>query len=512
MKIRKIAIVGGGTAGWMAANHLGVELSRDPDIEITLIESKDIPVIGVGEGTVPRIKETLNKFGISELDLLVNCDTTFKTGIKFSNWMEGRSDSSKHYYYHPFSSPYPKGFDVTDYWLHVREEFGFSNLSEIFSVAESDRCPKQKSSPPYLGAVDYAYHFNAGKFSDLIADNAKKRFSVKHKFETVSSVRLNGAGNIESLVYASGEVEHFDFYIDCSGFASLLLGQELGVQFVDKSSQILTDTALVVQEPTAESNPIQPYTTAHAHKAGWIWDIPLTTRRGLGCVFSSSHMSESEALSEFSRYLGRPMSDEDVRRIPMKIGYRQEFWKKNCVALGLAQGFVEPLEATSILVTDFSANLLAKSFPRDIEDIHVLSGYYNEAVLYSWERVIDFVQLHYCISDRRDTQFWVDCTENSKKSDILQERLDRWAVTTPKSSDFFSTFDIFGVENYLFVLYGMDYATKKIAIAEKERARASEIIKGALSCSEKIAGDLLSHRQWLSELQQQLRQMGRAKG
>ncbi|MFV8782313.1 tryptophan halogenase family protein [Microbulbifer sp. SA54] len=505
MKIKKIAIVGGGTAGWIAANHLGVELARDPDIEITVIESKDVPVIGVGEGTVPRIKETLRKFGISEVDLLAACDTTFKTGIKFSNWMARGASCEENFYYHPFGSPYPEGFDVTDYWLRSEKKSGFSLLSDSYFLSEENRCPKHKSSPPYIGAVDYAYHFNAGKFSELISSNAKKRFGVKHKYATVSNVALGEDGEIESLVYASGEEESFDFYIDCSGFSGALLGEALKVEFEDKSSQILTDAVLVLQEPTQVSEAIKPYTTATAHKAGWIWDIPLTTRRGLGFVYSSSHMSEPEALQEFSRYVGRALSESEVRKIPMKIGYRRQFWKKNCVALGLAQGFVEPLEATSILVTDFSANLLAASFPRDSEDISVLCGYYNEAVRYTWERVIDFVQLHYCISDRRDSQFWVDCTENTLRSEVLEERLARWSVATPKRTDFFSAFDIFGVENYLFVLYGMDFSTKGVPLGDQERVRAREIVDKVKNRSSQLSVELMSHRGWLSALHEQLK-------
>lgn len=504
MKIKKIAIVGGGTAGWIAANHLGVELSQDPEIEITVIESKDVPVIGVGEGTVPRIKETLRKFGISEVDLLAACDTTFKTGIKFSNWMAEGPSCKEDFYYHPFGSPYPDGFDVTDFWLDSERTSGFSRLSDSYSLSEENRCPKHKSSPPYMGAVDYAYHFNAGKFSELVSSNAKKRFGVRHKYATVTDVRLGEEGNIESLVFSDGEEEKFDFYIDCSGFSGALLGGALKVEFEDKSSQILTDSALVLQEPTSDSEAIKPYTTATAHKAGWIWDIPLTTRRGLGFVYSSRHMSGAEALDEFSRYVGRSLSEAEVRKIPMKIGYRRQFWKKNCVALGLAQGFVEPLEATSILVTDFSANLLAASFPRFSEDIPALCGYYNKAVRYTWERVIDFVQLHYCISDRRDSQFWIDCTENTPRSDVLEERLARWSVATPKRTDFFSAFDIFGVENYLFVLYGMDFSTKGVPLGEQERVRAREIVDKVKSRSSQLSGELMSHRGWLSALHKQL--------
>lgn len=504
MKIKRVAIVGGGTAGWLAANHLGVELSRDPEIEITLIESKDIPIIGVGEGTVPQIKATLKRFGIAEIDLLSSCDATFKQGIKFAGWMDAEKHGADHFYYHPFSSPYPAGFDVTNYWLNNKSVFEFSKLSEIYSVAEMNRSPKQKSSPPYMGLVDYAYHFNALKFADLLAKNAREKFAVKHIFETISQVALNADGSIKGFVYASGRAEEFDFFIDCTGFSSLLIGETLGVSFLNKSAQILTDTALAIQEPIAESDEILPYTLATAHKAGWIWDIPLTQRRGVGFVYSSRHMTESDAVGTFSTYLGRDLQNTNLRKIPMTIGYRESFWKKNCVALGLAQGFVEPLEATSILVTDFAALLLARNFPKVIDDIPVVSDYCNKAVRYTWERVIDFVQLHYFISDRRDSQFWIDNTENTVMSDVLRERLALWKIGVPKKTDFFSSFDIFGVENHLFVLYGMDYPTRPGALGVNEASRSKELVREVQEKSLQMGNSLMSHRAWLSELKRAL--------
>jgi tryptophan halogenase len=504
MKIKRVAIVGGGTAGWLAANHLGVELSRDPDVEITLIESKDIPVIGVGEGTVPRIKETLQKFGISELDLLASCDATFKQGIKFANWMDAEKYGADHFYYHPFSSPYPAGFDVTNYWLNHRESLAFSRLSELYSVAELNRSPKQVSSPPFVGLVDYAYHFNAAKFSDLLARNAREKFSIKHRFETIAQVLCNADGSIKQLVYESGDSEEFDFYIDCTGFASLLIGKTLKVPFLDKSTRILSDTALALQEPTVDTEEILPYTLATAHKAGWIWDIPLTNRRGIGFVYASKYMGEDEAVQTFSKYVGRDLQNANLRQVPMKIGYYESFWEKNCVALGLAHGFVEPLEATSILVTDFAAQLLARNFPKVKEDIPVVAGYCNKAVTYAWERVIDFVQLHYFISDRRDSAFWCDSTENMCISDTLREHLDMWKIIAPKKADFFSTFDIFSVENYLFVLYGMHYPTRSPVLGEKEVARSEQLIREQQSKSVQMANTLLPHRVWLMELRKAL--------
>ncbi len=508
MNIKRVAIVGGGSAGWMAANHLGAELSRDPSIEITLIESKDIPVIGVGEGTVPRIKETLQKFGISEIDLITRCDVSFKQGIKFANWMDKEKHGVDNFYYHPFSSPYPSGFDVNNYWLSQRDSLEYSRLSEIYLVAEANKSPKHISSGPYSGAVDYAFHFNAAKFSLLLAENAKERFAVKHKYETIEQVELNSDGSIKSLIYSSREEEKFDFYVDCSGFRSVLM-ERLAVPFLDKSSQILTDSALVLQEPTTENMEIAPYTLATAHDAGWIWDIPLTSRRGLGFVYSSAHMSESQVEESFSSYLGRDLGFSDLRKVPMKIGFRKKFWEKNCVALGLAQGFVEPLEATSILVTDFSAQLLAKNFPKTTQDCEILSEHCNRAVEYTWERVIDFIQLHYFVSDRRDTDFWRDCTSNENMSDVLRERLAMWRLAPPKSSDFFSSFDIFGVENYLFVLYGMLYPTRKGILGPGEAERSSKLIATVNNNSQDLLQKLLPHREWLGKLDAQLKRAAR---
>lgn len=508
MTIKRVAIVGGGTAGWLAANHLGLEVGRDPQVEITLIESRDIPPIGVGEGTVPNIRASLRQLGISEAGLLASCDTTFKLGIKFSRWMSAERHGADHFYYNPFGSPFPGGFDVTHYWLNHRDSLDFSRLSMIHDLAERNRCPKLKSSHPYAGVVDYAYHFDAGRFADLLARNAREKFPVKHLRETISRVLMHDDGSIRGFVYESGGEQEFDFYIDCTGFASLLLGQSLAVPFIDKSSRVLTDTALALQMPTDATQEIPPYTRATAHQAGWIWDIPLTSRRGTGFVYASSHMSESQAMATFSEYIGKDLQDENVRKIPMKIGYREKFWQKNCVALGLAQGFVEPLEATSIMVTDFAASLIARNFPRQKADIPLLSRHCNQGVSYIWERTIDFIQLHYLISDRRDSDFWVANTENTCISDVLSERLERWKIAPPQRTDFFSSFDLFGYESFLYVLYGMHYPTRVPAISELEIPRAQMKIREHLTRCEQAAGSLLSHRDWHTQLRRAMAAQG----
>lgn len=501
MKIKKIAIVGGGTAGWLAANHLGLELSTRAGFSISVIESKDIPIIGVGEGTVAVIRKSLEDFGINEAELLLRCDTTFKMGIKFIDWMlpkEGRKDN---FFYHPFDMPYPSGLDATNFWL-ANKPCAFSEFAKSYSLAEKNLSPKLRNSPAYKGVVNYAYHFDAKKFAELLADNAKRRFGIGYKQKTISSAQIDEKGFISALHYDDGETEEFDFYIDCSGFSAFLIGSTLGVKFVDKSEQIVADQALALQVATDPQDEIFPYTKASAHKAGWIWDIPLTTRRGTGFVYSSAHMNEQEAVAEFARYHGAGFRESNLRKIPMKAGYREKFWVKNCVALGLAQGFVEPLEATSIVITDRCASIIAKLLPDYQEDIEARAQQVNRRVESIWEKVIDFIQLHYFISDRRDSEFWRDCTEATKISAALSERLSLWKQSAPSHYDFAAEIEFFQKESFLSVLYGMDYPTRALEGADDYHVFVKSKIDEHFQSTAALVDSLISNRQWFNEFNQ----------
>lgn len=501
MNVKRIAIIGGGTAGWLAANHLAVELRAETDISITVIESPEIGIIGVGEGTVPHIRKSLMKFGISEADLLACCDTTFKKGIKFVNWMRPGADPSNNFYYHPFSSPYPAGVDVTSLYLKNSQSMNFSEVTEVPQLAEAMKSPKRISSLEYEGWTNYAYHFNAVKFGQLLAKNAKENLRVLHKTATIIDAQLNEKGEVDSLHTKEGEQLHFDFYVDCSGFHSLILGKIFNVPFIDKSSQIATDTALAVQIPTSPSAEIAPYTLAKAHQAGWLWDIPLTNRRGVGFVYASAHMTESTAIEQLSRHLQIDAEKFSPRKIAMRMGYREKFWCKNAVALGLAQGFVEPLEATSIFVTDFAAELFARNFSTEKDSMSVAADYCNKVVAYTWERVIDFIQMHYYLSDRDDSSFWRANKHDSKLSDVLAERLAIWKVNAPKKSDFFSRFDLFDVDNFLFVLYGMKFKTNSKKMTPYEAQYYEREIQKIKLSEQKLSQELLGHREWLEKFQ-----------
>jgi tryptophan halogenase len=506
MKISQIAIIGGGTAGWLAANHLGFELRLDSSVQITVIESPDIPTIGVGEGTVPAIKKSLRKFGISEADLMAHCDATFKLGIKFVDWLDRAVHGDGNSYYHPFSSPYPSGYSATPYYLENRAKLQFSSVTEAVPVAEAMRSPKRISSEPYQGEVEYAYHVNAQKFAELLAKNARQKYGVVHRSATVVGADRREDGSLQSLLFEGGERQEFDFYVDCSGFAALMVGQTLMTPFVSKSKQILTDHALVQQVVTSERDEVPPYTLAKAHAAGWIWDIPVFNRRGTGFVYSSAHMSDDQAAAQFLDHLGIPESQFSPRKIPMKIGYRKDFWAHNCIALGLSHGFVEPLEATSILMTDFSADLVAQNFPRFQSDVPRVRDHCNQIVERAWERTIDFVQLHYLISDRKDSAFWNENRESPHVSEHLASLLERWRALPPKTSDLLYRFELFDIPNYLYVLYGMRYDTRNSPLSDYERKESESQLAQVAKKAEFLVANLPGHREWLVGLRKAMAQ------
>lgn len=503
MTIKRVVIVGGGTAGWLAANHLGKTLQSNDQVSVTLIESPDIPPIGVGEGTVPNIRKTLASFGISETEFFRTCEATFKQSIKFINWMDKDSSGQDNFFHHLFDVPSKYGQDLTAHWLNEGQDKMYADfVSSQHSACEQAKAPKYITTPEYHGELGYAYHLNAAKFAGLLAKNAISKFGVEHLKANVTQVNLNDEGEISSLVTDVLGVQEYDFYIDCTGFESLLIDKALKVPFVEKSKELLVNTALVVQVPTKETDEIPPYTLATAHQAGWIWDIALTNRRGVGFVYSNNHMTDEEAEAKLNTYLGGKLSELNHRKLPMKVGHREKFWHKNCVVLGLAQGFLEPLEASSILLTDFAASFLADRFPQNKSDMKALEKRFNHVMGYAWERVVDFVKLHYCISDRTDSQFWLDNKKAENIPDTLKERLNLWENFTPQKEDFFSKFEVFDYDNYLYLLYGMKYQTKLTTQAVYERTDAINHTKRIEAVSEQLNSSLPNHRELINKIKQ----------
>jgi tryptophan halogenase len=264
----------------------------------------------------------------------------------------------------------------------------------------------------------------------------------------------------------------------------------------------MVNSALVVQVPTKETEEIPPYTIATAHQAGWIWDIALTSRRGVGFVYSNNHMSDERAKEKLDYYLKGNPNKLSYRKIPLKVGFREKFWHKNCVSLGLAQGFLEPLEATSILLTDFAAGFLAERFPESSDQMPMLEDRFNHVMDYAWHRVVDFIKLHYCISDRNDSQFWRDNKNQSSISTTLKKRLALWQKFSPEKEDFFSKFEIFDYDNYLYVLYGMNFKTQLNESQLESNDKLKEHEEYIMKVSETINMQLPNHRELLNKIKQ----------
>ena len=502
--IQHIVIVGGGTAGWLAANHIGKAVQGNPNYSITVIESPDIPTIGVGEGTVPMMRQTLQSFGIDEDEFIVRCDVSFKQSIQFVNWLDKHKHGANNSYHHLFDFPYPFKQDLTPYWLHSGQGRSFADTVSVQAgLCQAMLAPKSLQHHPYEGDATYAYHLDARKFAQLLSEHAQKHFGIQYQQHRISEVSLSADGSIAALLTANGQRLTYDFYVDCSGFSSLLLGKALQVPFIDKSAELMIDRALTVQVATDTAQPLPCSTYATAHQAGWIWDIALPHRRGVGFVYASKFMDGMTARRKLLHYLGQPDDDTvQLRDIPMPVGFRQQSWKHNCVALGLAQGFVEPLEATSILMTDYSARLLAASLPSCHTELATLAGQFNQRLEYSWLRVIDFIKLHYVLSDRQDSAFWCAMRQPDTVSPQLTALLQRWRYKVPQSTDFFSKFDVFDVENYLYVLYGMQYPTQSPYLQPDYLHWALQRVEQIDEVRKALCQQLPSHRQLLLQIKQ----------
>jgi tryptophan halogenase len=426
----KIIIVGGGTAGWLSAAFLSQQLPMmsGRDIQITLVEASDIPTVGVGEATVPSLRETLAACGISEIDFLTSCGATFKHGIKFVNWRQPPKENSGESYFHPFGAPLKVGaVDPLRAWSKLPQDKR-GNIADIFSVqsemAEMGRAPKHIKDRPYDGALSYAYHLDAGKFAEYL----KQRFraqGVKHIIGKVAEVDYNpSTENISALTLDDGTKLTSDLYIDCTGFAARLINSDKQNPYIDKTDVLFVDKAVTTRLPTKGTASINGYTTCTAQSAGWIWDIVLQNRRGVGHVYSSKYISDAQAKTELASYIGQSEDALETRTLNMRIGYQQHQWRGNCVAIGLASGFLEPLESTSIHLIQEGITALIELFPD--KACHTSDAdEYNRRMDLNFDRVRDFLLLHYVATQRDDSPMW-NYFRNMVLPESLQEKIDAW--------------------------------------------------------------------------------------
>jgi hypothetical protein len=462
--IKRIVIVGGGTAGWITACLIAAEHGRPAGgrVEITLIESPDIPTIGVGEGTWPSMRLTLQKIGLSESSLIRDCDASFKQGTQFISWSETGKDNR---YYHPFSLPAEySSLNMAGHWMQRHSEMSFAEfVTPQAQVIAAGLAPKQISTPDYAFNVNYGYHFDAGKFAKLLHQHAVEQLAVNYVSGNVKRVEARPDGDIEAVVLASGDRFEGDLFIDCTGQRGLLINEHFGVDFVSVKDVLFNDAAIAVQVPYSNLNePIASATQATAVASGWIWDIGLQTRRGIGHVYSTAHADQAQAMIAVQDYVRRvsPASDLgslDFRTISFEPGYREQFWVRNCVAVGLSGGFIEPLEASALALIEQAASIISRQMPVTREIMDVVAKRFNEKMHYNWQRVIEFLKLHYVVSRRDDSDYWRDCRNDSSCPDSLKDKLCVWEQQPPWHEDAPRVDELFPSASYQYVLYGMGF-------------------------------------------------------
>jgi tryptophan 7-halogenase len=456
-----IVIVGGGTAGWLTAAFLQNQLPHtlNRPVAITVIEAEDIPTIGVGEATIPSIRQTLAACGIEEHLFLKNCGATFKQGIEFINWRDDSKLRGTNSYFHPFGDQIMvAGRDVTWQWLQLPpDERG--TYAEQFSVqaeiARSGRAPKSFTDKPYDGALAYAYHLDAGKLAQFLKTLSKGR-GVCHKVRKVVAIERCG-DDLSALQLDNGERIEAELFLDCTGFAARLINVDRQNTFNSLSGTLFVDRAVVTRVENDSLADVIGYTKSTAQSAGWIWDIALQDRRGVGHVYSSRYIDDDAAKDELAAYVQQPAKDMETRRLDMRVGYHDQQWRGNCVAIGLSSGFLEPLESTGIYLIEMANWAMLEFIPRYLAGARV-QGHYNRILHNHYDNITDFLKLHYCLSNRRDTAFWRDNCDAVTIPPSLQANLASWESAVPSIYDFRSTTQCFSATNYKFVLYGMGWA------------------------------------------------------
>lgn len=494
--IKRVVIVGGGTAGWLSACLLAAQRA---DLSITLVEAPNIPTIGVGEGTWPTMRDTLAKIGITESEFLRECDASFKQGSRFDGWVNGAVTDT---YLHPFSPP-PVGdmADLLGAWHASLAEHPFAAImSPQHAACAYDLAPRQRAMPEYAGALNYGYHLDAGKFATLLARHATTRLSVVHIADEVTGISSSQNGDIAGLALRNYPPISGDLFIDCTGHAAILIGEHCGADWIDRSDVSFNDRALAVQVPVAYDAPIASQTIGTAHAGGWLWDIGLPTRRGIGCVFASAFMKDDEAEQVLRNYVdakapGTAFDALSVRQLRFKTGHRAKFWHRNCLAIGLSAGFIEPLEASAIVMIELSLKALIENFPaqRGVMDIH--AARFNDVFLYRWDRIVDFLKLHYILSNR-DEPYWRAQRSPETIPPRLAEQLTLWRDQPPSAWDFPRVDEIFSAASQQYILYGMGFPTpsKPIAPSISALARLSEVRERARA----LAAALPTNRTYLS--------------
>ena len=420
--MKKLVIVGGGTSGWMAAMLLAHSLIPK-GVEIEVLESPAVGIIGVGEGSTPWMRQFFEILGIEESEWMPECNATYKCGITFDGWSTKPGFES---YFHPFASMLDNltmGMFVHNADARVKGADIYAHPNRFFiSTRLADACKAPKPSENFPFDIWYGYHFDAVLVGQYLHRKALQR-GVKYKSCHVQAVNMKENGDIASVSTKEGETIAADFFVDCTGFAGMLIQKALGTPFISFSNNLFNDSAVAMPTPMTEKIPSQTISTALRH--GWRWKIPLTNRFGNGYVYSSSFCSADEAERELRESLGELDSKTEARHLKMRIGRVTKHWNRNCLAVGLSQGFIEPLEATALLfiqrtVASFIEFLEAGDLGEKAKDR------FNDKLNTHFEGTRDYIVTHFKTNSRTDTEYWRANAANVNLSDSLVQIFGHW--------------------------------------------------------------------------------------
>ncbi|ALL12549.1 tryptophan halogenase family protein [Caulobacter henricii] len=486
-RLRKVVIVGGGTAGWMTAAALGRFLTRDGQTEVTLVESEAIGTVGVGESTIPQINIFNRMLGLDENDFVRKTKATFKLAIEFVDWK-----AIGHSYHHPFG-PYGVDMEAVSfhaYWLKLHgmglePDLGAYSLNAVAAQQGRFMRPNGQANSP-LGAIAYAFQFDAGLYARYLRDYAEARGIVRQEGK-IATVQQDGlTGFVTSVTLESGAVVEGDLFIDCSGFRGLLIEQTLQTGYEDWSNWLLNDRAVAVPCTLGGSN--APVTRATARPAGWQWRIPLQHRLGNGYAYSSAHISEDEATAYLLAHLdGEPLAPPN--QIRFTAGRRKKSWNRNVVAIGLSAGFMEPLESQSIhLIQVGIARLLAMFPDRNFHQPDI--DRYNRVMAFEYEKIRDFIILHFKATQRNDTPYW-DYLREMPIPDYLADKI---ALFQSHGRIFRENEELFNDTSWFAVMVGQGllpggYDPMVEVMGDEELVRRMADIKAVIARSAEVMPD-----------------------
>ena len=498
--IKSVVIIGGGTAGWLTAGLLGAKKDENgaPRFDVTLMEPEGIAPIGVGEGTWPSMRLTLSQIGVSERDFLRLTGASFKQGTKFKNWRYNKGE----YYYHPFDKPkIDEGGCPFEAWKVSSAQIPFARFVGVQEdLCEVQRSPKRLTSRDYAGVTNYGYHFEADGMAAFLKEHCQNNLGVTLVPDMLVALNLWEDGRIKSVKTQNHDNIDGDFFVDCTGFQSLLIKRHFKANVISLSSVFSCDRAVVARVPYHESATIESTTLSTAKEAGWIWDVSLAKRFGVGYVYSSTHANADEAEKTLSQYVsdkGYSPSDISFRELKFSAGYVEKCWHENCAAIGLSSGFVEPLEASSIMMTEIAARELAEDLASPNLVMKPVSDTFNTRFVKRWEQVTHFLKLHYVLSHRQE-EFWCNHRQADTIPETLLNDLAKWKQEGSIQSHYGkddASGGLFPLDSYKFVFHAMGHREVNADAMNEdmsEQKRRTEI--------ERYLGLLPTNQEWLSHL------------